>query len=98
MLFLKTNASVLLRSCTYWLDFSLEPMVPRQNPYHPDRSDSGCHCLTPDARRAGTEIESHRCYRVIISLLVSLHELTSARRYQYFSAGRISIAPPRRAA
>src|SRR5262245_10231542 len=87
----------MLRSCTYWLDFSPEPMVLfKAEPHHGDTSDSGCHCLAP--RRVDTEIESNRRYRVTISLLVSLHELTSARRYQYFSAGRISIAPPRRAA
>src|SRR5262245_10308759 len=48
----------MLRSCTYWLDFSLVPRCcSRQNPCRADTSDSGCLCLTTDDRRAGTEIE-----------------------------------------
>src|SRR5262245_31886021 len=38
----------MLRSCTYWLDFSPEPMVLfKAEPHHGDTSDSGCHCLAP---------------------------------------------------
>src|SRR5262245_49887894 len=87
----------MLRSCTYWLDFSPEPLVLfKAEPPSLWYIRLGVPLSGP--RRVDTEIESHRRYRVTISLLVSLHELTSARRYQYFSAGRISIAPPRRAA
>src|SRR5262245_44259943 len=95
MLFLKTNASVCCGLVHIgWILHQSPSCCSRQNPHHGDTSDSGCRCLAP--RRVDTEVESQRYYRATISL--SQHELTSARRYQYFSAGRISIAPPRRAA
>src|SRR5262249_20818865 len=48
-----------------------------------------------EQRIKALKVESRHCHEYEDA---TDDQLTSARRYQYFSAGRISIAPPRRAA